>query len=201
VTDSTTSDEINVLDQLARQVREAIEAAQKAGATVLRHAMDAGDALNQAQARVSTNWKQWLRRNCFLRVRTAQLYQQLARHRDEIEAVIAQAGELSLRGALRLVSEPRTENKSPEKAPEEYAEPAWKTAVAEMTDSDWNGALTDLGFDRFLQVCPQSWRPKLLERAGGQAVKLLQARRPNKSVKNLSKKDVRLVVDNTATTH
>jgi hypothetical protein len=112
VTDSTFSPDFNpntsVLDQLAHRIREAQQAVQTAGATVLRHALEAGDDLIEAQSRVSTNWKKWLRDNCFLSVRTAQLYQQLARHREEIEAAIAQAGELSLRAACRLITPPRS---------------------------------------------------------------------------------------------
>jgi hypothetical protein len=74
-----------------------------------------GDALIEAQARVSSNWKQWLRENCFLSVRTALLYQRLARHRAEIEAEIERAGELSLRAAVRLIAEPSTRNATPPK--------------------------------------------------------------------------------------
>jgi hypothetical protein len=53
------------------------------------------------------NWKEWLRENCFVSDRTAQLYQQLARHRDDIEAELQHNVELSLRAARRLISKPQ----------------------------------------------------------------------------------------------
>jgi hypothetical protein len=112
--DSGFSEEIaEILDDLARRIRESRQAAQQAGAAVLHHSLDAGDALNAAQARVSTGWKRWLKNNCFLSVRTALVYQQLARHRDEIEAAIGQAGELSMRAALRLITKPTEEPPEP----------------------------------------------------------------------------------------
>ena len=65
------------LGELASQIRDACRRAQEAWSNALGHVLDAGDALNEAQARVSTGWKQWLRNNCYLPVSTAQLYQQL----------------------------------------------------------------------------------------------------------------------------
>jgi hypothetical protein len=111
---------VRELDQLARRIRESRKAAQKAGVTALHHILDAGDALNAAQAQVSTGWKRWLRDNCSLSVRTALLYQQLANHREEIEAEISQAGELSLRSARRLISKSKQEDG--EEGPEEEEE-------------------------------------------------------------------------------
>jgi len=135
VTDSTETSEFNadisVLDQLALRIREAQQAVQTAGATALRHALEAGDALIEAQSRVTTNWKKWLRDNCFLSVRTAQLYQQLARHREEIEAAIAQAGELSLRAACRLITPPRS-NKPKRTKTKNDAFAWWSVANNEM---------------------------------------------------------------------
>jgi hypothetical protein len=73
--------------------------------------MAAGDAFIAVQPKVEDrgiNWKKWLRENCFIgSARTAQFYQQLARHRDQIEREIEDAGELSLRAARRLISSPR----------------------------------------------------------------------------------------------
>jgi hypothetical protein len=98
------------LDELAARIRAALEAARQARSNALDRALEAGDALNAAQERVSSGWKRWLRTNCFLSPSTALLYQQLARHRPEIEAKIEQIGELSLRAARRLVAKP-TERK------------------------------------------------------------------------------------------
>src|SRR5262245_53985269 len=101
--DNTTS-----LAALALCIRAQHRFCQVASVTALRHALNAGDALIRAQTLVSSGWKRWLRNNCFLGARTAQLYQQLARHRDEIEAEISRAPDLSLRAARRLIGKPNT---------------------------------------------------------------------------------------------
>ena len=94
------------LDELARQIRAGLELARRERCNALHHDLDIGDALLEPQARVSSGWKRWLRENCFLSVRTALLYQRLARHRAEIEAEIERVGELSLRAAVRLLTTP-----------------------------------------------------------------------------------------------
>jgi hypothetical protein len=96
----------STLDELARHVRAALQASRQERCNALHHDLAIGDMLTAAQARVATGWKRWLRENCFLSQRTALLYQQLARHRAEIEAEITRVGELSLRAARRLIAEP-----------------------------------------------------------------------------------------------
>jgi hypothetical protein len=73
------------LTELAREVREACQAARQSSLTALDHIFRAGEALNKAQEQVTGNWKQWLRKSCCLGVSTALLYQRIARHRVEIE--------------------------------------------------------------------------------------------------------------------
>jgi hypothetical protein len=97
-------------DELAVIVRDEIEQVQISWRNALRHAMAAGDALNALQPKIAElgiNWKKWLKENCFVSDRTAQLYQQLARHRDEIESQLQQGVELSLRAARKLISGPK----------------------------------------------------------------------------------------------
>jgi len=85
ITPSTQQDN---LAELARRVRDAIAATQAASVTVLRSALDAGAALLEAQDQVPANgWGRWLRDNCYLSQRSAELYAQLARHRDEIDVL------------------------------------------------------------------------------------------------------------------
>jgi hypothetical protein len=97
------------LDDLARQIRTWVAEIHQACLTALGHAMDCGDALNEAQSRISGGgWKRWLRENCLLGVSTAQLYQQLARHREEIESEILRVPDLSLRAARRLITKAPT---------------------------------------------------------------------------------------------
>jgi hypothetical protein len=55
-----------------------------------------------------------------------------------------------------------------------------------FADAEWSDALkTDLGFERFLRVMPNEWRPKLELRAGGQILSRAKARHPNTRLKNL----------------
>jgi hypothetical protein len=94
------------LDDLAHRIRTEFAAVRKAAGLTLGHAMTAGDYLNQAQERVTTNWKKWLHDNHII-VSTAQLYQQLARYRPVIEAAMALNPDLSIRDARRLTSTPK----------------------------------------------------------------------------------------------
>jgi len=91
-------------DALSKLIRDAHREVQSAGGALLHHAMAAGDGLNAAQEKVSGNWKSW--EYCFLSVHTALVYQRLARHREQIEAELERAGQLSLRAALRLIAKP-----------------------------------------------------------------------------------------------
>jgi hypothetical protein len=54
--------------------------------------------------------RSWVREKCLVAESTAALYQQLARHRDEIEAAILQGMESTLRAARRLISNPRDQD-------------------------------------------------------------------------------------------
>jgi hypothetical protein len=86
------------------RVRDLHRAAEQAGCNALHHALDAGDALIQVQKQVTGPWKEWLAANCSVPTRTALLYVQLAKHREKIEMHL---GELSIRGALRLITKPK----------------------------------------------------------------------------------------------
>jgi hypothetical protein len=110
----TDTSERQDLTALATRIRIELQAAKTAWRNALGHALNVGQALLDAQPLVSGNWKRWLRDNCSLSVSTAQLYQQLARHRDEIEAEISRTPELSLRAARRFIktkSEPAAHGK------------------------------------------------------------------------------------------
>jgi hypothetical protein len=150
------------LAELARRIRESHHAAQAAGVTALHHALDAGDAVIAAHAKISGNWKSWLRDNCFLSVRTALLYQQLARHREEIEAEIERIPHLSLRAARRLIAKPKGEagqNKKPKNKPTllDY----WKRA----SDVERTAFLDDLGVDGIRRAASLDFFRQFRERA------------------------------------
>jgi hypothetical protein len=139
------------LDELAHRIRVASQAAREAWSNALGHALDAGDALNEAQSRVSTGWKKWLRKNCFLGTSTAQLYQQLARHRAEIEAEMARVPELSLRAARRLISKPPKKVSKPDK-PDLLV--AWNRA----SEEERTAVLSSVSIVDFFRVMPPRWR-------------------------------------------
>ena len=103
--------------------------------------------LIEAQGRVSSGWKWWLRENCFLSVRTAMLYMQLARHRAEIEAEIERMGELSLRAAIRLIAEPVEKESKPK--PDLMV--AWNRATPEELTRHLD-AVTVMGLLRIISL-------------------------------------------------
>jgi hypothetical protein len=177
------SDE-SVLEQLARQIREHREAARRVGLTLLGHLLDAGDALNEAQQRVSTGWKRWLRENCFLSVSTAQLYQQLARNRTEIEEKLRNDPDLSLRAARRLITK-RSSNKSTQRTPPPEQPSLTFLTLLALSDEEWRTALEAMPFERFLRIMPPAWRPLLEARAGGQVLSRLKQQQPNVRMKRL----------------
>jgi hypothetical protein len=183
------SNNVVVLDELARRVRDARKAAQEAGATVLHRYLDAGDALNEAQKRVTTGWKKWLKQDCSLSVRTAFLYQQLANHRAEIEvhAATEQAGDLSLRAAVRLISKPRSaqprDGDLSGRGGDGLEEPA-----PELTDEQVLAALTaaNRGVGWFIANMPAGWREVLQARLRGPILRAEQRAHPNTRLKNLN---------------
>jgi hypothetical protein len=182
-----------VLDQLAERIRAALEAVRQGISNALENALEAGDALNAAQQRVSSGWGRWLHTNCSLKPSTASLYQQLARHRPEIEAKAEEIGELSLRAARRLI----TKKKPAEPKAAEAAEPTGAAAIiiamGKATDAELTEALAALGLERFLQVMPPGWRPQLEARAAQQMLSLVKTQHPNTRAKNLNRRHLKLI--------
>jgi Protein of unknown function (DUF3102) len=149
------------LAELAQRIRAGRQAIEQAMCNALHVALDVGEALIEARTRVSVGqWGRWLSANCSLSVRSAKLYVQLARHRAEIEDAMQQVPELSLRGARRVISKPTETVSNPKKSD-------LIATLDKATDAELTEALAALGFDRFLQVMPAEWRPRLEARAGG----------------------------------
>jgi hypothetical protein len=176
---------VEVLDELAKRVRDGCQEIEKLARNALRAseeldrkalpiALDVGDALIEAQARiVEGSFKGWVHANCRkMSLRTVELYQQLARNRDVIEAEIARTGEmLSVRAARRLLSKPAKKDEDEnaveviggESAPTvpelpfvemALARPAAEiTAALEKRDPDW-----------LLNVLPKTWVSALTHR-------------------------------------
>jgi hypothetical protein len=181
------------LDDLARRIRAALQASRADRCNALHRDLEVGEALIEAQKHVTTGWKRWLRENCSLRVRTAMLYMQLARHRAEIEAAIDRLGELSLRAAIRLISKKKPGERESTEPPPKPPESALLIAISKATGAELTEALIALSLDRFLQVMPAEWRPKLEARAGGQMISRVKERHPNVRLKHLDKAKLRIV--------
>jgi hypothetical protein len=124
------------LDEIFALARKALQNVKTSGAALLHYAMDAGDAFNVAEERIRRlggSWKRQLRDQCFISVRTAFVYQQLARHRADIEKAIDDAGITSLRAALRLISKPKELSEPEPDAAEPESEPEPDAAEPEPT--------------------------------------------------------------------
>jgi hypothetical protein len=153
--------------------------------TPLRIALDVGDAFNQAKKQVpDKKWGKWLRYNCFLSIRMAQLYMQLADHRDEIEAEIARFDTLSIRQARKLIARSKPAPEEGEVEPvtepvaEPMAEPVMSAAVTlpadNLNDDDRLLAAIDHLSDLLEQHRLRRRHPRLIKH---QQVKLTEIRR------------------------
>jgi hypothetical protein len=171
---------VNGLDELARVVRDEIQKARIAWSNALGHAMSAGDALIAVQPKVIERgipWKRWLKENCFVAVSTAQLYMQLAHHRDQIEAELQRDVELSLRAARKLISwTSKTENeveRASESEQEETLEAHWKRVTAAQR-ADF---LDAIGVDSILSAMSSGFGKELRDR--------VPAKKPSKKSRTL----------------
>ena len=155
------------IDELRNHLCEAHEASQAAEDNALSHALTAGHCLNEMQIRDfgPGSWKRWLETQCpWLPVPTAKLYQQLARHVEEIEAARRDNPHLSLRAARQLITKPKTRNSDPKKKLDITAVIAWWRAAP----LDERTALLDgISLDEFYAALPKSWRERIATRVAG----------------------------------
>jgi hypothetical protein len=156
------------LAALAGRIRAECQAAQRAWSNALGHVLDAGDLLIQAQRHVSTNWKAWLREHCFMGVSTAQLYQQLARHRQEIEAELSRAPGLTLRGARHLIKQAAKKAEKPTKEKSTKRSTELVTSLAALwgaaSPEDRMAFLDEITLGDLLEVMPASWKVEIERR-------------------------------------
>jgi hypothetical protein len=95
----------NSLANLAARIRAEHEGARAAVKRGVEHAIAAGDLLIEAKAKVAHGqWLPWLTENCAMSERTARLYMRVARGSGLIEAENGNVADLSLRGAVALIS-------------------------------------------------------------------------------------------------
>jgi hypothetical protein len=91
------------LDLLASRIKAAHKSITEHTRNIIDRAIEAGDALNQAKAKLDHGqWLPWLRNNCDLSERNAQIYMQLANNKSQLKS--AAAADLStLADALRFI--------------------------------------------------------------------------------------------------
>jgi hypothetical protein len=92
------------LAELAAKVKSLHAAVIDAGKNVVRNAISAGVALIEAKKQVGHGqWLKWLKENCELSDRTAEVYMTCARNRQRLEVIIATAANMTLSAALREI--------------------------------------------------------------------------------------------------
>jgi DUF3102 family protein len=105
--------ESNSLADLAARIRQEHDAVAGALKSSLTHAMGAGDLLLEAKAQIPHGqWLPWLQDYCQVSERMAQRYIRLARNRGVIEAKTTSVSDLTLNGALALLTVPGTAEKT-----------------------------------------------------------------------------------------
>src|SRR5262249_54804932 len=158
------------LADLARQIRDHHRQIQRTLGLTLGQMLDTGDLLIAAQGLVQSNWKKWLRTECFLGVSTAQLYQQLARHRHAIEGELSRFRDLTLRAARRLIA---AKTSKPTKATTETSTAAPAPTLLELWGAASNDArrafLEQVGVPGLLAVLSDSMKSDLAQRCFGAA--------------------------------
>jgi hypothetical protein len=103
----------NSLVDLAARIRHEHEATSAALKSSVAHAMAAGDLLLEAKTQVPHGqWLPWLKEHCLISERTAQLYMRVATNRTQIEAKTQHVADLTVRGAVALISAPKSVEKA-----------------------------------------------------------------------------------------
>jgi hypothetical protein len=94
----------DALGELAIRIKSLHAQVLDAGRNVVRRAIEAGMALLDAKRQVGHGgWLRWLKDNCELSERTAEVYMECARNRQKLEAIIAGAANMTLAQALREI--------------------------------------------------------------------------------------------------
>jgi len=148
------------LEAIAVRVRNAHAGVVHATANLLDHAMTAGAALIEAQLQVPDGeWVSWLEKHCDFRLRTAQVYMQLARRRSDLEG--QHTAPRSLRGALAALNRsdrarfPTTSHRTT-KTPQSRMvlnSLAWAGAAPQERTHFLNG----VGYSGLLAAVPAEW--------------------------------------------
>jgi hypothetical protein len=144
------------LSKLAFEINRLAKALNDYTRNALRVALDEGELLTLAKARLgSRRWKDWRTENCpNLTKRTDELYRRLASYRGRIEREIERNPDLSIREANSLISTPK-----PPRPPKPAALEKWALLSAE----DKAAGLAADGIAQVLQYMPPGIREALAD--------------------------------------
>src|SRR5215203_6151081 len=96
------------LETLAEEINSEHRAFIGSLSKTAEHGIRAGELLAEAKGKCAHGeWLPWLRHNFEGSERTAQVYMQMYRNRDEIRAKTQGSADLSIAGALKEISAPR----------------------------------------------------------------------------------------------
>jgi hypothetical protein len=185
------------LDHIAARINTAIAAGEDMTRNALRFYLNAGADLIAAKERMPNDeretWGTWLERNCpRVGMRTAQIYMQLARRRDDIEYELKRNPDLSLRVARRLVMNSRKNQRLRAKRrqganPEDSEIPDWVLAWRQASNEDKTVGSDHIPIGEWLDHMPASKVAELEARVLGIAA----ARAPTRGQQNAIKRAIR----------
>lgn len=124
------------LPRLASVINISHEKAQFSAQQAMDYALTCGDALNTAKGEVEHGqWLPWLNENTAISERTARRYMKVANNREQIELKTATVTDLSVRGALEMLSTPKVKtrvdlDRAMEKLRQQYGADAVREAAA-----------------------------------------------------------------------
>jgi hypothetical protein len=121
----------------------------------------------------------------WLKVRTAQLYCQLAERREAIEAAIMESPELSLRGAIKLVASTGSGQGQPERSELPDNLKIFLAAWEQMNADQRRAGITFIPLSDLLGAMSAERRLELERRLAGQILRLIKAQNPNLRVKRV----------------
>jgi len=175
-----TRDDREALVEIIREAHQAVcnanSAVCSARYVALQKAFDAGEALLKLKPAIRHGeWVSYLENNCELKERTAQLYMQLAANREAVEAKAQRVADLTLRGALKLISG-KPAGKS-DKSATSSAKPSTLSSLAwsDASPVERRHFVDSIGLLDWLAAIPPSWFPELKHRIDGQRVRVANA--------------------------
>jgi hypothetical protein len=164
MTDAPTPDTAKAMS-LVGPINQAYNNLKTSYRTSLTHALELGRLLVIAHEAVGKKaWKKYIEDNCDLSYRTATVYMQLAKHKEQFEdpaevqraALLGTADDLSIRGAIAAVVNP----KPPGKKPKGERKPKDESADS---DTDLADVLKDVAADEVAIAISNNWEPEQRE--------------------------------------